>query len=193
MIAAFDVHYPGDGRGAAAAVLFSDYRDAEPASVCSARFCGVADYIAGAFYRRELPCILALFARIGRPVDEIIVDGYVMLGKNRPGLGQHLFDKLGAKTPVIGVAKSMFEGARPVKVFRGGARQPLFVTASGTDVVVAAEKIRFMHGSFRIPTLLKRVDLLARRGVLRMQRAGAPIRFADPDVDFGWDWQPDPL
>jgi hypothetical protein len=32
------------------------------------------------------------------------------------------------------------------------------------DQQVAADKIRTMHGRFRIPTLLKRVDLLARRG-----------------------------
>jgi deoxyribonuclease V len=95
--------------------------------------------------------------------DVCRIDGYVMLGKGRAGLGQRLFVRLGAKIPVIGVAKSKFEGACPVVVFRAGSRRPLFVTAAGTDVGVAAEKIRSMHGSLRIPTLLRRVDRLARQ------------------------------
>ena len=89
-IAAFDVHYSEDGRASAAAVLFSDYRDTEPAAVYTQCLPGAADYIPGEFYRRELPCILALIQQINEAPDEMIVDGYVMLG-NRPGLGQHLY------------------------------------------------------------------------------------------------------
>jgi transcriptional regulator with XRE-family HTH domain len=43
-----------------------------------------------------------------------------------------------------------------------GSQQPLFVTATRADVAAVAESVRAMHGEHRIPTLLKRVDRLAR-------------------------------
>jgi len=94
----------------------------------------------------------------------MVVDGYVMFG-NRPGLGQHLFRSLDGKIPVIGVAKSRFKGFLASEVFRGGSIRPLYVTSAGMDPKKASEKIRTMHGTHRIPTLLKRVDLLARENV----------------------------
>ena len=81
---------------------------------------------------------------------------------SRPGLGQHLFNALNGRTPVIGVAKSRFKGSSGIEVFRGGSKQPLYVTSAGVDLQKASEKIKRMHGNYRIPTLLKRVDLLAR-------------------------------
>jgi deoxyribonuclease V len=160
-IAAFDVHYSEDGRASAAAVLFCDYTDTEPAEVFTQLLPGTADYISGEFYKRELPCILALLKQINKTLDEMIVDGYVMLGSRR-GLGQHLFDALDDKIPVIGVAKSKFQGASPALVFRGRSIRPLYVTSAGVEQRRASERIRTMHGTHRIPTLLKRVDLLAR-------------------------------
>lgn len=160
MIAAFDAHYPACGC-VAAAVLFSDYRDAEPKAEYSRFLPIAADYIPGEFFKRELPSILALLEQIVEKTDELIVDGYVMLG-NRPGLGQHLFEALACKIPVIGVAKSRFKGASGAEVFRGRSRHSLYVTAAGTDLQTAAESIRQMHGPYRIPTLLKRVDMIAR-------------------------------
>ena len=47
MIAAFDVHYLKNGCASAAAVLFSDYSDAEPAVVYTQFLPGAADYIPG--------------------------------------------------------------------------------------------------------------------------------------------------
>lgn len=161
MIAAFDVHYLENGCASAAAVLFSNYRDAEPAEVYTQFLSGAADYLPGEFYRRELPCILMLLKQIREVPDEMVVDGYVMLG-DRPGLGQHLFNWFGGKIPVVGVAKSKFEGAGGVEVFRGGSIHPLYVTSAGVDLKKASERIRTMHGVHRIPTLLKRVDVLAR-------------------------------
>jgi deoxyribonuclease V len=161
MIAAFDVHYLKNGCASAAVVLFSDYRDAEPAAVYTQFLSGAADYIPGEFYRRELPCIFTLLRRIDEVPDEMVVDGYVMLG-NKPGLGQHLFNSFGGKIPVVGVAKSKFEGAGGVEVFRGGSIHPLYVTSAGVDLKKASERIRTMHGIHRIPTLLKRIDVLAR-------------------------------
>ena len=46
----------------------------------------VAEYEPGAFYKRELPCLLEVLAR-GPRADVIIVDGYVWLGEGKPGLG----------------------------------------------------------------------------------------------------------
>ena len=161
MIAAFDVHYSEDGCASAAAVLFSDYRDAEPLITYTQFLPVVANYIPGEFYRRELPCIITLFEQFNETPDEMIVDGYVMLG-NRPGLGQHLFEYFNSKIPVIGVAKTIFEGSKGIKVFRGGSIQPLYVTAAGVDLCKVSENIRTMHGAHRIPTLLKQVDRLAR-------------------------------
>lgn len=169
MIAAFDVHYLEDGRASAAAVLFSDYGDAAPTREYTRLLPAAADYVPGEFYRRELPCILCLIERIDLPLDEMIIDGYVMLG-SRPGLGQHLFQAFDGKIPVIGVAKSSFEGSSGAEVFRGGSGRPLYVTAAGLDLKSAAEKIRTMHGFNRIPTMLKRVDRLARENAFYRMR-----------------------
>lgn len=165
MIAAFDVQYFEDVCASAAAVLFSDYRDAEPAAEYTRFLTSTAAYQPGEFYKRELPCILRLLAQVEETLDEVVIDGYVKLG-NRPGLGQHLFDIFDGRIPVIGVAKTKFKGASGAWVLRGKSRQPLYVTAAGADLQEASERIRTMHGNYRIPTLLKRVDCLAREKLL---------------------------
>jgi deoxyribonuclease V len=91
----------------------------------------------------------------------MVIDGYVMLG-NRPGLGQHLFKSFDGKIPIVGVAKSKFKGSSGIEIFRGGSMHPLYVTSAGVDLQKASERIKTMHGAHRIPTLLKRVDFLAR-------------------------------
>jgi deoxyribonuclease V len=161
MIAAFDVHYLEDDFASAAAVLFSDYRDAEPFITYTQSLPRPTPYIPGQFYRRELPCILTLLEQIKDPPDEIVVDAYVMLG-NKPGLGRILYNHLKGNVPVIGVAKSRFEGSSPSEVYRGSSKNPLYITSAGIDIQSASERIRMMHGPFRVPTLLKRVDLLSR-------------------------------
>jgi len=161
MYAAFDVHYLKDGNAKAAAVLFSDYSDMKPAATITQLLPDAAEYIPGQFYRRELPCIVALLQQISEPLDEVVIDGYVMLG-DKPGLGMHLFNHLKGRAPVIGVAKSGFKGAYAAEVFRGRSERPLYITAVGINLQRASEKISMMHGDFRIPILLKHVDLLAR-------------------------------
>ena len=161
MIGAFDVHYLKDGRASAAAVLFPDYASPEPAEVYTQMVSQVEDYVPGAFYKRELPCILMLIKNIREVLDEMLVDGYVMLGK-RPGLGQYLYESFAGKIPVIGVAKSRFEGASAAEVYRGRSKNPLYVTSVGMELREASERIRSMQGPYRVPTLLKQVDLLAR-------------------------------
>lgn len=172
MIAAFDVYYLKKGCASAAAVLFSAYSEAEPEAVYTLRLHDVEDYIPGEFYRRELPCILKLLGEIKEPLEEMIIDGYVTLG-DRPGLGRHLFDFLKGEIPVIGVAKSKFKGSRGMEVFRGNSRKPLYVTSAGVNLPQAGEKIRTMHGPYRIPTLLKLADLLARENARRLRQSGS--------------------
>jgi deoxyribonuclease V len=99
------------------------------------------------------------------PASTVIIDGYVWLGAGRPGLGAHLYQALGQRTAVVGVAKRRFHGAGDaVPILRGTSQVPLFVTAVGIDLAGAAEGVRRMHGAHRIPTLLKRVDRLSREG-----------------------------
>jgi deoxyribonuclease V len=161
MIAAFDVHYQPEGSASGAAVLFAGYSAKSPAAEITCRLPDAAEYVPGDFYRRELPCILKLYERIGAAPEEIVIDGYAMIG-DRPGLGRHLFEALDGAIPVIGVAKTRFEDAPGIEILRGGSVRPLYITAAGIDPREAAERIRTMHGPHRIPTLLKRVDLLAR-------------------------------
>lgn len=162
MIAAFDVHYPREGPASAAAVLFTDYDDPKPEAIYSTLLPAAADYVPGRFYKRELPCILSLIQQMSRLPAEMIVDGYVMLG-DKPGLGQHLFETFQGTIPVIGVAKSRFKGSSGMEVFRGRSRRPLCITSAGLQPQAACSRIRIMHGAYRIPTLLKRVDALARQ------------------------------
>jgi deoxyribonuclease V len=122
-----------------------------------------APYESGEFYRRELPYVLAALAELAATPRVIVVDGYVWLGPERPGLGAHLHAALGSTIDVIGVAKRHFEGATTaIPILRGTSQQPLFVTAAGAGVEAAAAAVTTMHGPHRLPTLLKRVDRLAR-------------------------------
>jgi deoxyribonuclease V len=121
-----------------------------------------APYQPGEFYRRELPCVLAVLER-GPAAGVVVVDGYVWLGPGRAGLGAHLYHALGERTVVVGVAKSRFVGATDaVPVYRGDSKSPLYVTAAGVSAEEAAGWVARMHGPYRVPTLLKRVDQLAR-------------------------------
>ena len=163
-IAAFDVHYREDGQASAAAVVFTAYGDDTPMAKYHRMLAEPAAYVSGAFYRRELPAILTLLEQITAPLDTLIVDGYVWLG-SRPGLGRYVFDALESKIPVIGVAKSRFAGVPAHEVYRGASRRPLYVTAAGMTAKEAAMNIQAMHGDHRIPTLLQRVDRLARESV----------------------------
>jgi deoxyribonuclease V len=163
MLACVDVDYR-DEKALAACVLFRDWTDGAPAGELVRLIEHVEPYVPGQFYKRELPCLLSVLGNVIEPLDIVIVDGYVWLKDERsPGLGAHLFEALARKIPVIGVAKTRFLSAvvaRPVK--RGDSDRPLFVTAAGIDVEEAVRQVQRMHGEYRLPTLLKRVDLLCR-------------------------------
>jgi deoxyribonuclease V len=162
MIACVDADYRDSG-AVAACVQLRDWADAAPFAEHVERIAAVEPYEPGQFYRRELPCLQAVLGRVGGPMDVVVIDGYVWLaGEARPGLGAHLFEALGRNVPVVGVAKTQFAGAGGVPVLRGDSRRPLIVTAAGMDAAAAARHVQAMHGSFRMPTLLRRVDQLCR-------------------------------
>ncbi len=159
MIACVDVDY-GPTCVTAACVGFDAWSDEVAAIELVVRSQGAAAaYQPGAFYERELPYLLAVLERM--PVlDLVVIDGYVWLGADEPGLGWHLHAARGAS--VVGVAKTRYAGADAIDIVRGDSARPLHVTAVGIEPAVAAEHVRGMHGDFRIPTLLRRADALAR-------------------------------
>jgi deoxyribonuclease V len=96
-------------------------------------------------------------------VQVVLVDGYVWLEENRPGLGAHLYQSLDGRVAVIGVAKTRYLGATNVQeITRGKSKQPLYISAVGLNVEQAAKCAYSMHGPYGIPTLLARVDYLSR-------------------------------
>lgn len=161
LIALLDVDYR-DGHALAACVLIEHWKDAAPLSEHTAHIDHVAPYVPGQFFERELPCLLGVLAQLPRRPDIAVVDGYVWLGEDRPGLGARLHEALGGAVPVVGVAKTRFHEAPGIEIFRGTSRRPLFVTAVGIDVEEAARSVAGMHGEHREPALIKRADQLAR-------------------------------
>lgn len=159
MLACVDVHYTQSSATAACLAFLSwvDEKASHERVITST--VAPALYESGELYRRELPYVLTVLDLLGRRPDLVIIDGYVWLGQGRPGLGAHLHEALGCT--VIGVAKTRFRSADAVEIQRASTR-PLFVTAIGMAASDAAEAVRTMHGPFRIPTLLRRVDQIAR-------------------------------
>ena len=69
---------------------------------------------------------------------------------------------------MIGVAKTAFRTAtHAIPVLRGTSARPLYVTAAGMPRADAAELVRQMAGRHRLPDALRRVDTLARHGLVR--------------------------
>lgn len=162
MILAVDVQY-ADDHAYVAAVAFNDWNAEQAAREYESSVDGIADYVPGQFYKRELPCILKLLNEHKLTPDVIVIDGYVYLGdKKRPGLGMYLYNALEGKSKIVGVAKRAFYGVSDKqKIFRGNSKVPLYVTAIGIEIETAKQNIIKMRGS-RIPTLLKHVDQLSR-------------------------------
>jgi deoxyribonuclease V len=158
-----DVHYLDRG-ARAAAVVAASWSDPSAIEERTVLVDDVAAYRPGAFYERELPCLLAVLRNVTTPPRCVVVDGYVELDAvGAPGLGAHLHDALGGTIPVVGVAKTSFRGAAfALSVVRGRSRSPLFITARGVPLAEAEMLVRSMHGPHRIPTLVQRVDHLAR-------------------------------
>lgn len=158
-----DVHYE-EGVARVAALGFREWTDAHAAEQHILTMPVPGDYVPGEFYRRELPCLLAILPRFTADCETVVLDGYVWLGE-RPGLGAHLYEVLGNTVPVIGVAKTPYRADDfSVAIRRGRSERVLYITAAGLEASDAAERVRQMHGDYRIPTLLKSVDRLSRGG-----------------------------
>jgi deoxyribonuclease V len=161
MILALDVHYRTDTTKSVC-IAFHDWADEMPLRVHAIFIGDVAQYEPGAFYKRELPCLLAVLRDFDLgEVSAIVIDGYVVLDDNgKPGLGTYLYDALDRKIPVIGVAKTRFFSNTQLvaEIKRGESNNPLFVTSTGMPLTEAADHITAMAGPYRIPTLLKLLD-----------------------------------
>ncbi|MDB5282428.1 MAG: deoxyinosine 3endonuclease (endonuclease V)-like protein [Bacteroidota bacterium] len=157
---AIDVYYTATG-AKCVGVLFN-WLDEVAVETIITFVSPVDEYVPGQFYKRELPCILAVLEKMKlTSLDAIIIDGYVYTDNQLSyGLGGHLWEKLDEKVPVIGIAKTKFMGndKTVVPVTRGGSKVPLYVSAIGVDVADAADKVKNMSGAHRIPTILKELD-----------------------------------
>lgn len=166
MIIAVDAHY----RNSAAKVVsieFQHWEDEIPHKINTIEIGNYADYVSGEFYKRELPGILHVLTKSDlSQVETILVDGYVILNdEGKLGLGGYLYYELNERIPVIGIAKTRYrKNERNVReIYRGKSERPLFITCLGMRLEEATEKISRMKGNFRIPTLLKWVDLETRK------------------------------
>jgi deoxyribonuclease V len=162
LVAAVDVHYPATGGARAAAVLAATAAFSPVTGERVVVVDEVLPYQPGSFYVRELPPLRAVLAGLD-DLRLVVVDGYADLDSSgRPGLGARLRADLGI--PVIGVAKSAYRTAtHAIPVLRGTSSRPLFVTAAGLPRDDAADLVRRMAGSYRVPDALRRADALARR------------------------------
>ncbi len=127
-IACVDVDYRGTG-ATAGGLWFHGWGAEATECQAVASIPEVTPYEPGAFYKRELPCLLKVLA-LGPPAAVVVVDGYVWLADSAKGLGAHLHDVVGGV--VIGVAKTRYAGGHrrgrglprgePVAAVRVGGR-----------------------------------------------------------------------
>lgn len=127
----------------------------------------VAPYESGQFYKREMPCLLALIEKINQtklPYQVIIIDGFVHLADDKAGLGKHLYDNLSDKKPIIGIAKNPFYGIDDSHaVYRGTSKHPLYVTTQDFELPIAKDWVKNLQGHFRLPDIVNQVDKLSRQ------------------------------
>jgi deoxyribonuclease V len=165
MIVAIDVHYK-ENTAKAVGALIQNWGDAAAVQHVISYIGSVEEYEPGAFYKRELPCIMDVLNQIDlSAVTYIVVDGFVVLDDmGKPGLGAYVYESLNHKVPVIGVAKSNFHQnlKNVIPVLRGESNNPLYVTAVGIDLQQAAGFIKSMHGEFRLPAVLKEMDRITK-------------------------------
>ena len=164
-----DVHYQTDvvqklDSAKVAGIRFQGIETNEILSEHTVNVNNVAPYESGQFYKRELPCLLALINQIDEPFDAIIIDGYVFLdGVTKAGLGKYLYDNLANKKPIIGIAKNHFyDITEDYAVWRGISKHPLYVTSIGIEITKAKEMVSRMDGDHRMPKMVTYVDKIGR-------------------------------
>lgn len=165
MIYAFDTYY-FDDYAHTVCIAFEEWTSEKETRIFSEKTETASGYESGEFYKRELPCIISLLKQIKlHEGDLIIVDGYVTLGnEGKMGLGGYLYEALEERFPVIGIAKNEFNtpDLQRRTIFRGESETPLFLTVKGADIEDIKAKVEKMHGNFRMPALLKKLDQLTR-------------------------------
>jgi len=166
MLALVDVAYIKNV-GIGGLLTFETWTAETPIAESIVRVRSLPKYVPGEFYKRELPVVLEALRSLpptdAIKVEAVVLDGYVWLDGDEKGVGAYLFDELGGKIPVIGVAKTIFAGGPGIPILRGGSQRPLNITAAGIPAAEAAALVQSMHGPNRIPTLLKRVETLSRK------------------------------
>ncbi len=165
MILAFDTYY-FDNKAKTVCLSFEHWPAEDHYKIDSEIIENIEAYESGAFYKRELPCILSLLKKLEiENTEAIIIDGYVYLNdQQEPGLGAHLYQHLNGRIPIIGVAKTNFATLEKNKrlLTRGKSINPLYITSVGIDLDQATALIEKMGGPYRIPTLLKTLDVLTK-------------------------------
>jgi len=163
---AIDIYY--HDKGATCVGVLFDWEDVEPKKIIRAFLDEVEEYVPGEFYKRELPCVMAVIYQVRQyKIDCIILDSHVQLGNGQIGLGEYVYKTVNEIYPIIGVGKrGFYSNAEYVReVRRGESENPLYVSAIGMDLDKAAECIKNMHGKFRLPTILKEVDRIGREKI----------------------------
>ncbi len=176
MILAVDVQYaPLDQWARVGVVVFPTWEAPDPTAEFVTIKQDILAYESGAFYKRELPCIVPAIhsALLLHPISILVIDGFVDLADNKPGLGRYLYEELERRYEVIGVAKNGFRGAPATAITRGQSSNPLWVSST-TDHAQSAILIASMAGESRIPLLLKRTDTLARANAQPIEAASPP-------------------
>lgn len=166
MILALDTYYLNN-KARTVALVFQNWEDSVPQYIHHSISGQVAEYEPGLFYKRELPCIIRLLQQTDlAPIRLILIDGFVQLDdEGSPGLGAHLYNWLNPKIPVAGIAKTRYAKINTAQreVFRGQSKNPLLVTAIGTDLDEVASGLKRMYGAYRIPELLRLLDSETRK------------------------------
>lgn len=165
MILALDVHYKENNSAKSVGVLF-DWDDDKPQQTLIEYVQDIDEYVPGEFYKRELPCLMKIIETIDlKTLEAIIVDGYIYVDNSgKFGLGGILWQTLNQQIPVIGLAKTSFHGNKETvkEILRGESKNPLFVSSIDFDLNTASERIKNMKGDYRIPNLLKELDVITK-------------------------------
>lgn len=163
---ALDLHL-GRDTGAAAGVAFDDWAAAEPTRTCISLIAHVEKAQPGDAGQRELTCLLQLLREQGLAPEVILINGWVHTdAMETAGLGRHLYQALGGRVAIIGVARTALPGTpAQFEVYREEEARPLIVTCVGIELGAAKARLRAMHGKRRVPTLLKLATRLAKAGL----------------------------
>jgi len=180
-----------EGRVFAAVVALSvpDLRVVETAGAAAR---AAMPYVPGLLGFREIPALLAVWEKLGRKPDLLLVDGHGVAHPRRLGIAAHLGVVL--DVPAIGVAKSVLVGAEdPPLADEAGAETPLvwrgerIGTALRTrrranplyvsvghrvSLETAVAWVRRATGGYRLPEPTRQAHLAA--NALRVAEAGSP-------------------